>query len=75
MTMEITKSIDHFMLEVTESSGIEMVSFRRYDKDGNITPGMDFMRGDKIAGAKILNQIGQVLGYGEVAKIEQEGKE
>ena len=70
--MLVTKSLDHISFEVTEENGEQRVSYRHYDKDGTYIPGMDFLKGDKAAAAKILNQIGKLIGYGDVAKIDGE---
>lgn len=69
--MTVTKSLDHFEVEITEENGTEFVGFRRICSTGETNPGLEFMRGDKIAGAMVLNQIGDLIGYGEVAKVTE----
>ena len=72
--MTVTKSIDHVVFEITEEKGIEYVSVCRYTSSGKSNLNFHFLRGDKIAGAQVLNQVGELIGYGKVAEIDGEAK-
>ena len=72
--MTVTKSIDHVVFEVTEENGSEYVSVCWYDATGKSRLNLFFLHGDKIAGAQVLNQVGELIGYGKVAEIDGEEK-